>query len=222
MSSPLLRRYQADFFSGLAVVLPAVVSIAVLVWIAGTIANFTDTLLFFLPTNLTHRDLGKGPPYWYFSLLAFVVAILLTCLAGRLARNYIGKRIIQWTDHVLLQIPLLNKIYSTIKQVNEAFTSSNKSSFRQVVLVKFPHQNSRSIGFVTGEDQFLSSPNGKKIIMVFIPTTPNPTSGFLVSVPEEEVVKLEISVPDGIKYLISLGAITPELIHPAPPALPRT
>jgi uncharacterized membrane protein len=121
--------------------------------------------------------------------------------------------VIGWTDRLLLHIPLLNKIYATVKQVNEAFSPSNKSSFSQVVLVQFPHQNSRAIGFVTGPDPFLSTPDGPKITSVFIPTTPNPISGFLMSVPDDELIKLDISVADGIKYLISLGAITPETAH---------
>ncbi len=218
----LRRRYQADFFTGLAVVLPALISISVLVWISRTVANITDALLFFLPTALTHADAGKGAPLWYFSLLAFLVAVLLICLAGRLARNYIGRMVIGWTDRLLLHIPLLNKIYSTVKQVNEAFSPSNKSSFSQVVLVPFPHQNSRSIAFVTGEDPFLCTPNGENYTSVFIPTTPNPISGFLVSVPTKDLIKLDISVADGIKYLISLGAIAPEAGHSkATQALPK-
>jgi uncharacterized membrane protein len=217
-SSPFFRRYRADFFTGLAVVLPAVISIGVLVWISATVSNITDTLLFFLPKRLTHANDGAGEVFWYYRLLAFLVAVLLIGLAGRLARNYIGRKFIQMADHALLRVPLLNKIYSTVKQVNEAFSPSNKSSFSQVVLVKFPHENSRSIGFVTGEDRFLCQPGGGKFISVFVPTTPNPTAGFLVSVLEEEVIKLDISVSDGIKYLISLGAIVPDIAHlkPAP------
>jgi uncharacterized membrane protein len=109
-------------------------------------------------------------------------------------------------DTALLRIPLLNKIYGTIKQVNESF-SSNKTSFKQVVLISFPHKDSRSIGFVTGEQRGLEN---QKWISVFIPTTPNPTSGFLVLVRETEITKLDMTVADGIKLIISLGAISPD------------
>jgi uncharacterized membrane protein len=102
----------------------------------------------------------------------------------------------------------MNKIYGTVKQVNASF-SSNKSSFKQVVLVTFPHPRSRAVGFVTGEQKGLGP---EKLISVFIPTTPNPTSGFLVLVPESEIINLEMSVADGIKFIISLGALMPE--HP--------
>jgi uncharacterized membrane protein len=101
----------------------------------------------------------------------------------------------------------MNKIYGTVKQVNESF-SSNKSSFKQVVLVAFPHERSRAVGFVTGEQPGLGE---ERLVSVFIPTTPNPTSGFLILVPEKEITKLDMSVADGIKFIISLGAISPEL-----------
>src|SRR5207249_8732174 len=132
---PLLSRWRTDFLTGLAVVLPGVVSIAVIVWLFGTVSRFTDTLLFFLPKSLTHGRDGAGTILWYWSFTALVLAILLIGLLGRLARYYVGKKMIQIVDTALLRIPLLNKIYGTLKQVNEAFTSSNKSSFKQVVLV---------------------------------------------------------------------------------------
>jgi uncharacterized membrane protein len=208
-----LAQWRANFFTGLAIVTPAVISIGVLVWLFGTISNITDKLFFFLPKNWTHQDIvpgdGNGPMFWYWSLLALLIAILLVGLVGRFARYYLGQQAIEWADHLLLRIPLLNKIYGTVKQVNEAF-SSNKSSFKQVVLVRFPHSDSQAIGFVTGEHKSLS-PTGEKLISVFIPTTPNPTSGFMILLAEKEITKLDMSVADGIKFIISLGALSPEL-----------
>jgi uncharacterized membrane protein len=116
---------------------------------------------------------------------------------------------VEWLDHALLRVPLLNKIYLTIKQVNEAFTS-NKSSFKQVVLVEFPRPGQRAVGFVTGEQNHAFHDGHEKTISVFIPTTPNPTSGFLILVPEADVTKLDMSIADGIKFIVSLGAIPPE------------
>jgi len=147
--------------------------------------------------------------YWYWSLAAFTLAVLLISMVGRLTRYYIGKKIIQLLDQGLLRVPLLNKIYVTIKQVNEAFTS-NKSSFKQVVLVEFPRPGQRTLGFVTGEQDGIFNPGKERTISVFIPTTPNPTSGFLILVPESDVKKLDMSVAEGIKFIVSLGAIPPE------------
>src|SRR5436309_533777 len=139
MKKSLLARWRTDFLTGLAVVLPAIVSIAVLVWLFGTVSRFTDILLFFLPQRLTHGQQGAGPIHWYWSLTALVLTLILIGALGRLARYYVGKKMIQLVDRALLRIPLLNKIYGTLKQVNEAFTSTNKSSFKQVALVQFPH-----------------------------------------------------------------------------------
>ena len=111
----------------------------------------------------------------------------------------------------MLRVPLLNKIYGTIKQVNEAFTSGKKSSFKTVVLVEFPRDGIYSVGFITSEQpDEIETKTGRKCVCVFIPTTPIPTGGFLIIVPEEKVTKLEMSVADGFKYIISLGALSSE------------
>ncbi|HEX3716644.1 MAG TPA: DUF502 domain-containing protein [Verrucomicrobiae bacterium] len=203
------KQWRRNFFAGLALVLPSIISVAIVVWIFRNVSNLTDTLLFFLPAKLTHTTLPDGelgPIPWYWSAVALAIAVLLICLIGRYGRNYFGRKTIEWIDHGIMRVPLMNKIYGTVKQVNASF-SSNKSSFKQVVLVTFPHSRSRSVGFVTGEQKGLGPEN---LISVFIPTTPNPTSGFLVLVPETEIIKLEMSVADGIKFIISLGALMPE------------
>jgi uncharacterized membrane protein len=218
----LFARWQANFWTGLAIVLPAVVSIAALMWLFGTVATITDTLLIFLPRRWTHHEQGAGALYWYWSLTALLLAMLLIGLVGLLARNYFGNKIIQWVDSALLRVPLLNKIYAATKQVNDAFSSSNKTAFRTVVLVEFPKAGVYSIGFVTSEpDVEIQSKINSRILCVFVPATPNPTSGFLLMVPEDKVTKLEMSVADGIKYIISLGSILPEYnraIAPVEPA----
>jgi uncharacterized membrane protein len=208
----LFARWRANFFTGFAVVLPGVVSVGALYWLFGTVATFTDTLLFFLPHQLTHADNGNSPQiYWYWSLVALLLAVTLVTVVGLLARNYIGKRMIEWVDEGLLHVPLLNKIYSATKQVNAALTSGNKTAFKTVVLVEFPRAGSYSIGFLTSEQHDeVQRKLKEKAVCVFVPTTPNPTGGFLIIVPEDKIIKLDMSVADGIKYIISLGAIAPE------------
>ncbi|MBI3853991.1 MAG: DUF502 domain-containing protein [Verrucomicrobia bacterium] len=216
----LFARGRANFLTGLAVVLPAVISLAVAKWLFGTVSSLTDTLLIFLPKTLTHERSGDGPMYWYWSLVALVLAILLISLVGLLARYYLGKKMIRWVDTALLRVPLLNKIYGAIKQVNEAFSSGSKSSFKTVVLIEFPRTGMYSIGFITSEQHDeVQTKTKEKVVCVFVPTTPNPTSGFLVLVPEDKVTKLEMSVADGIKYIISLGSISPEYAPPGTEAL---
>jgi uncharacterized membrane protein len=212
----LFARWRANFITGLAVLLPALITLAIVKWLFGIISSFTDLLLFFVPQDLTHADKGNGPLHWYWSLAALALAVLLVTFVGLLARYYIGVRLIAWLDAAMLRVPLLNKIYGTIKQVNEAFSSGKKTAFKTVVMVEFPCAGSHSVGFVTSEqNDLLASKTGEKLVNVFIPTTPNPTSGFLIIVPVSKVTKLDMSVPDGIKYIISLGALSPESLPPS-------
>ena len=211
----LLGRWRANFLTGLAVVLPAVISLAVVKWLFGTVSSITDMLLIFVPKTLTHERNGEGPMYWNWSLVALVLAVILIGVIGLLTRYYLGKELIRWVDVTLLRVPLLNKIYGAIKQVNDAFSSGGKSSFKTVVLIEFPREGMYSIGFITSEQHDeVQVKTREKVVCVFIPTTPNPTSGFLVLVPEDKVTKLEMSVAEGIKYIISLGAIAPEYRPP--------
>ncbi len=211
----IFSNWRASFFTGLAVTLPALLTLAAVKWIFGTISSFTDTLLFFLPHILLPKEIFQdghsGPMFWYWSLLALLLAIALISGVGLLARYYIGKRIIEWLDMAMMNVPVLNKFYGAIKQVNDAFSGS-KSSFKTVVLVEFPRIGVYSVGFLTSDDNAEANlKTGEKLVSVFIPTTPNPTSGFLVLVPGDKVTKLDMSVSEGVKYIVSLGAIAPEL-----------
>ena len=218
MRKTIFARWRRSFLTGLAVSLPALVTLAAVKWIFGTISSFTDTLLFFLPFVLkpgkVYQDGQSGPMFWYWSLLALVLAAVLIALVGVLARYYIGKRIIEWLDSLMMHVPFLNKFYAAIKQVNEAF-AGNKNSFKTVVLVEFPREGIYSVGFITNEQHGeVQQKTREKVVCVFVPTTPNPTSGFLILVPEEKVTKLDMTVADGIKYIVSLGSISPGLTPP--------
>ena len=215
MKKTFFARWRASFFAGLAVVLPGVITLAIVKWFFGTVSSFTDALLFFLPHFLDpqfiYQDGQSGPMFWYWSLLALLLAVVMVSVIGVLARYYFGKRMIAWADGMMLRVPVLNKIYGTIKQVDEALTSGKKSSFKTVVLVEYPREGIYSVGFITSEQEDeVQMKTGKKCVCVFIPTTPIPTSGFLILLPEEKIIKLEMSVADGFKYIISVGALTQE------------
>jgi uncharacterized membrane protein len=210
-------RWRASFYTGLAIVLPAFISLAIVKWLFGTVANITDPLLFFLPNGWTHQP--DGPMYWWWSLFAVLLAIGLVAAIGRMARNYIGNKMIQAVDLALLRVPIMNKIYAAIKQVNEAFTSSNKTSFKQVVLVQFPAPGIYAVGFLTGvQPAEVRSKLNESLLSVFVPTTPNPTGGFVLLVPERQVTRLDMSVAEGIKFVLSLGSVTPEYLPAFEPA----
>jgi uncharacterized membrane protein len=208
-------RWRASFFAGLAVALPGIITLAVVKWLFGTISSFTDTLLFFLPYFINPKKIflngTDGPMFWYWSLFAVILAIVLISILGVLARYYFGKRMIDWADNLMLRVPVLNKIYGTIKQVDQAFTSGKKTSFKTVVLVEYPSAGIYSVGFLTSEHaDEVEAKTGEKCVCIFIPTTPIPTGGFLIILPESKVTKLNMSVADGLKYIISFGAIAQE------------
>jgi uncharacterized membrane protein len=212
----LFARWRASFLTGLLIVLPGIITFAVVKWIFGTVSSFTDTLLWFLPFFLgpqaVYKNGADGSMFWYWSFSAFVLAVIFISLVGVATRYYFGKQLIEWTDNLMLRVPVLNKIYGTIKQVDQAFTSGKKTSFKTVVLVEYPREGIYSVGFITSEraDE-IEMKIGKKCVCVFIPTTPIPTGGFLIIVPEEKVIKLEMSVATGLKYVISFGAIVQDV-----------
>lgn len=220
MRKTLFARWRRSFLTGLVISLPALLTLAAVKWLFGTISSFTDTLLFFLPhflrPELIYQNGQSGPMYWYWSVTALALAAALITGVGVLAQYYIGKLMIEWLDMAMMSVPLLNKFYGAIKQVNEAF-AGNRNSFKTVVLVEFPGPGNRSVGFMTGETHGeVRQKGGQNLISVFVPTTPNPTSGFLILVPEEKVTKLDMSVADGIKYIVSLGSIAPEQLKLPP------
>ena len=211
----VLGRTRRNFFTGLAVVLPVIISIGVALWLFNQAVAVSDILLFpfqFVP-GIELSDIWKGGKpgsdlYFGWKVIAILEAVTLTGLLGFLTRYYIGKKLVQLMDYILLNVPLLGKIYGTVKQVNQAFAGENKSNFKQVVMVEFPRKGLNSVGFVTAEQA--KTDEGESIISIFVPTTPNPTTGFLLVLPESKVVKLDMSVADGIKYIVSLGAVPPE------------
>jgi uncharacterized membrane protein len=151
VKNTLLARWQANFWAGLATVLPAAISFAVVIWLFKTVGNFTDPLLIFFPRAWTHADHGEGPMYWYWSVVALIIEVFLIGVIGLVARNYFGKRFIEWVDLALLKIPLLNKIYAATKQVNDAFSPQNKTAFRTVVAIEYPKAGVYTVGFLTNE-----------------------------------------------------------------------
>jgi uncharacterized membrane protein len=214
-----MARWRANFLTGLAIMLPGVITLAVVKWLFGTVSSFTDTLLFFLPYCLNPRAIYQdglaGPMFWYWSVLALLLAVTLVSVVGVLARYYFGKRLFAWADSLMLRVPVLNKIYGTIKQLDEAFTSGKKSSFKTVVLVEYPREGIYSVGFITSEQaDEVEKKTGQRCVCIFIPLTPIPTGGFFIIVPEEKVVKLDMSVADGFKYIISIGALANESAPP--------
>jgi uncharacterized membrane protein len=197
--------------TGLILILPAAVTLALLKWLFGTTTKLTDVLLLPVPKEWKFVNGEGGEIWWFWSLAALGIAAFLVALIGLLGRYYVGKKIIAFFDSLMLRVPLLNKIYGTIKQVNEAFSSDRRSSFQTVALVEFPREGMYSLGFITSEQSNeIQARTKEKVLSVFVPTTPNPTSGYLVMVPEDKLTKLDMPVADGIRFIISLGSVAPD------------
>jgi uncharacterized membrane protein len=209
-------RWRTNFVTGLVLILPAVVTLALLKWLFGTTTRLTNMLLFPVPKEWKYINGVNGEIHWFWGLATLAIAAFLVALVGLLGRYYVGKKIIAAFDSLMLRVPLLNKIYGTMKQVNEAFSSDRGSSFQTVVLLEFPRKGLYSLGFITSEqNEEVQARTREKVVSVFVPTTPNPTSGFLVMASEKDLTKLEMPVADGIRFIISLGSVAPKY-NPGP------
>jgi len=188
-----------SFFAGLLVVVPVAASIGILLWLFNTI---TDWLL---PSSLLqHRQ------SFLFRVVALMISVLLMTCVGWITRWMIGRRLIIAGETLIQRVPLLNKTYGFIKEISQTLLSGKKTMFERVVLVEYPRPGVYTIGFVTseatGETQIKTR---QQVINVFLPTTPNPTSGWLALVPREQVIDLDMSVADGMRLVISGGSVAP-------------
>lgn len=145
------------------------------------------------------------------SFLFLGVLFLLTVLTGMLTTNYIGKKLVSLFEALLAMIPLVRGVYMTIKQVLEVFLVKKESAFREVVLVEFPRKGIYSVGFVTSKIASKFSLPEKDMLIVFIPTTPNPTSGFVVMIPASEVIHVPMSVDQALKLVVSVGILASDI-----------
>ena len=184
--------FKKYFITGLFVILPVWATYYVLTALLGVI----DNILADLPAHfLGYRIPGLG----------IVTLILFILLVGILFANYIGNRIVRKSDELLQRVPLVRGVYFTVKQVMETF--SLKHQFHGVVLVEYPRKECWSVGFMTGEVPPQSLGLTGTHYTVFVPTTPNPTAGFLLILPEADIRKLGMSVEQGMKFIISLGLV---------------
>ncbi|MDR6225042.1 DUF502 domain-containing protein [Desmospora profundinema] len=138
-----------------------------------------------------------------------ILTLILLAWIGMIARSFVGRQALRYTDRLFYRIPLARTIYSTVKQITSAF-ERDQASFKKVVLVPYPRQGVYTMGFFTGDaNGEIQAKTKGRILNIFLPTTPNPTSGWLVMVPEEDVIFLDMTVEQGLKYIISGGVVTP-------------
>ncbi|MBI4161625.1 MAG: DUF502 domain-containing protein [Acidobacteria bacterium] len=205
------QRIRARFLGGFLVLLPLFVTLWVLLFlfrlIDRTITPWVVGLLAWLrlpvPVEAWIRPLAP--------VLALVLTAAVICLFGVLAGDVFGRSLLRGIDSLFLRVPLIKFVYGSSRQIMDAFTASGSQAFQKVVLVEYPRRGMYAIGFATGEGiRFLHTGNGAELVTVFLPTTPNPTSGMMVALPPGEVQALPLTVEEGMKMIISGGLVVPK------------
>lgn len=198
-----LRNY---FFTGLLVVLPLLIAVFVIWWLFSASTNL---FIRFIPEGYLESTAVR----FLLRVLILAVLMMLVVIVGAVAHNVIGRKVISLGERILARIPVFNKIYISVKQIGEAFIGANKTVFQNVVMVEYPRKGLFVIGFQTAESRGeIQGKTAETMVNVFVPTSPNPTSGMLIIVPKNEIIELDMSVEEGMKMVISGGAIAPEKI----------
>lgn len=197
MKSKWLKGY---LLAGLVVWLPILVTIGVLRFII----DLLDITLALIPNSYQPEQLlGIHIPG-----LGVILSLLLLVVTGAFATNFFGERLVRWGESVLSRIPLVRSIYSTVKQIMNTVLSSNGDAFRKVMLIEYPRKGLWSLAFQTGAATHeIHTHLNEEMISVFIPTTPNPTSGFLMMLPKKDAIELNMSIDEALKFIISLGVM---------------
>jgi uncharacterized membrane protein len=205
-----------SFFAGLVVVGPIAASVIVLLWLFNWLTNF-------LLPRFIRAEIERLPyPEFLFRLVALVLCMVLVTLIGWVTRRVIGKQAYAVVESLLGRVPLLNRIYGFMKEVSQTMLAGKKTVFQRVVLVEYPREGVWLLGLVTNERAGEPEVRLKKdLISVFLPTTPNPTSGWLALVPRDQTVDLDMSVAEAIKMILSGGTIVPPYPPPPAPGVPQ-
>ena len=195
----MLRKY---LIAGLLIWLP----LAITLWVLDFIVTTMDRTLQVLPASW-HPDQVLGV---HIPGLGAVVSVIILLVTGMLAANIIGARMFAWWESVLVKIPIVRPIYSSVKQVSDTLFASTGQSFRKVVLIEFPNRGQWTFGFVVGAPGAAAEREaGGELITVYVPTSPNPTSGYSLIVRPSEVREVDVSVDDALKFHLSMGVVAP-------------
>jgi uncharacterized membrane protein len=195
-----LRRY---LIAGLLVWLPVVVTVLILKFLI----DLVDRTLLLLPAMVQPETLiGFRIPG-----LGFLLSGVVLLVTGMVVTNLLGRNMVKVWESLLARIPVVRAIYSASKQLTETLFSGTGKSFRKVVMVRYPHSGTWTLAFLTGDGMAEANrKTGRDLVNIFVPTTPNPTSGFFLMVPREDMIELDMPVDVGIKLILSAGAVSPE------------
>jgi uncharacterized membrane protein len=197
-----MRKY---FITGLLILVP----LAITLWVLNLIIGTMDQSLLLLPESWRPEALVG----FHIPGLGSILTLLIIFFTGLATRNFIGRQVVSLWEALLSRIPVVKSIYSSVKQVSDTLFSSSGNAFRKAVLVQYPRQGSWTIAFLTG------APGGEvkthlqgDYLSLYVPTTPNPTSGFFLMVPRADTIELEMSVDEALKYIVSMGVVAPEQV----------
>lgn len=192
------------FITGLLVLVPLFITL----WVLSSLIGMMDQSLFLLPESWRPKaQLGLEIPG-----IGALLTLLIIFVTGLIATNFFGMQLILLWEALLARVPVVKSIYASVKQVSDTLFSESGNAFRQAVLVEFPRKGAWTIAFVTG------TPGGDvanhlhgDYVSVYVPTTPNPTGGYFLMLPRTEVIVLEMSVDEALKYIISMGVVAPHI-----------
>jgi len=210
-----VRHLQNDLIAGLLVWVPLIISLWVAWWFVETVGlgieNTTERLInWFNQLGAKQTRFAFLTIFEYRRGVGILLVLLLFLSTGFLARYYLTKKFIQMGESIVGRIPLISRIYRAVQQIRDVFVGREGAVFQEVVMIEFPRPGVRSIGFVTQREQGLvQEAAGEHLTAVFLPTTPNPTSGYLLYIPTDQVYRLPITVEDAMKLIISGGAYLP-------------
>ncbi|MFZ4757050.1 MAG: DUF502 domain-containing protein [Burkholderiaceae bacterium] len=207
----MFRRY---FITGLLIWVP----IGITLWVLSFIVTTMDLSLSLLPTSWQPLALfGRHLPG-----LGALLTLLVIFLTGLLGANFLGQRLVRIWEGLLSRIPIVRTIYSSVKQVSDTLLSPQGNAFRKALLVEYPRKGSWTIGFMTGtpadevrrcvsqvEPVDADAGVGAEMVSIYVPTTPNPTSGFFLMMRREDTIELDMSVDEALKYIVSMGVVSP-------------
>ncbi|RBI85029.1 hypothetical protein DRV85_10215 [Rhodosalinus halophilus] len=217
----LLAGLRASFITGIVVIAP----VGLTVWLIWTVIGWIDSFVLpFVPNAYQPEQIFKqifGPETEVnIRGLGVVFFLLFTVFVGWVAKGVIGRALIRWGEHLVDRMPVVRSIYSGVKQIAETVFAQSERSFEKACLIQYPRKGIWAIGFISTEargEVSAKAETGGDLLSVFVPTTPNPTSGFLLFFPREDVIELDMSIEDAAKLVISAGLVYPNPRDPAGP-----
>lgn len=204
-SHPALQHIRRMTFAGFLTVLPIAFALVVCRWLFGIIDGFVSPAVHMVVQTL---DLSP-PPALFVTFIGIAATLLLFFLVGLGTTHYIGKEALRWTELLFQRIPIYRNIYNAVKQILETLTFMEKKAFQEAVIIEYPRKDMYSLAFVTNE-----LPGGveglieQRMLTVFVPTCPNPTSGYVILVPVEDCFELNISIEEAMRFIFSAGVVS--------------